>query len=85
MGVKNMRFDWYQCTIQDDPVTGIPELAKLGHELRPADGLARRYHYNQGFQVYHHLRGVVATVLAGGMGMDSMPSPAATTRKPLSI
>lgn len=63
-----MRFDWYQCTIQADPVTAIPEIGKLGHELRPANGLARRYHYNQGFQVYHHQRGVVATVLAGGNG-----------------
>lgn len=63
-----MRFDWYQCTIQDDPARVIPMLRKLGHELRPADGMARMYRYQQGFHVYHNQIGVVATVMAGGNG-----------------
>lgn len=63
-----MRFDWYQCTIEEDPVEVFSRVGSLGHELRPADSLAKRYHYQKGYQVYHHRRGVVATVLAGGNG-----------------
>lgn len=63
-----MRFDWYQTSIHRQPPEVIERLLTLGHELRPADGLARRYHYQQGFQVHHHQKGVVATVLAGGNG-----------------
>lgn len=63
-----MRFDWYQTTIEADPVVALETLAKLGHEVRPADSLAKRYRYDQGWQVHHHARGVVATVMAGGNG-----------------
>lgn len=63
-----MRFDWYQTSIDEQPRVGIDTLAKLGHELRPADALARKYRYHQGFQVHHNNRGVVATVLVGGNG-----------------
>lgn len=63
-----MRFDWYQCTILEEPAKVVPVIATLGHELRPADGLAKRYHYRQGYQVYHHQKGAVAMVLAGGNG-----------------
>lgn len=63
-----MRFDWYQTTIETDPREAVLTLAKLGHELRPADSLAKRYRYSQGWAVHHNLRGVVAHVFAGGNG-----------------
>lgn len=63
-----MRFDWYQTTIETDPQHAIQTIAKLGHRLEPADNLARRYRYLQGFQVIHDHKGVVATCFAGGNG-----------------
>lgn len=63
-----MRFDWYQTTIEADPRTVVQTIAKLGNELRPADGLARKYRYNQGWAVHHNQKGVVAHVFAGGNG-----------------
>jgi hypothetical protein len=63
-----MRFDWYQTTIEDNPIHVIETIKKLGHELRPADSLARKYRYSQGFAVHHHQDGVVAHVFAGGNG-----------------
>lgn len=63
-----MRFDWYQTTIEDDPRRVVETLSKLGHELRPADSLAKRYRYNQGWAVHHNTSGVVAHVFAGGNG-----------------
>lgn len=65
-----MRFDWYQTTIEDDPRAVVERVAKLGHELRPADGLARMYHYSQGWAVHHNQSGVVAHVFAGGNGKN---------------
>lgn len=62
------RFDYYSTRIEVPPPVVIGELQKLGHELRPCDGLARAYRYRQGFQVHHHTKGVVATVLSGGNG-----------------
>lgn len=61
-----MRFDYYAARVEADPRFVIPHLQKLGHELRPCDGLAKAYRYRQGFQVHHHQKGVVATVLMGG-------------------
>lgn len=63
-----MRFDWYQTTIEDKPRDVLATIAKLGHETRPADGLAKRYRYAQGWAVHHQQRGVVAHVFAGGNG-----------------
>lgn len=63
-----MRFDWYQCTIEDTPHAVLAAVAKLGHEVRPDDSVARRWRYRQGFAVHHHQRGVVANVLCGGNG-----------------
>lgn len=63
-----MRFDWYQTTIEDEPQVVLETLKKLGHELRPADALAKRYRYDNGYQVHHHERGVVASVFVGGNG-----------------
>lgn len=63
-----MRFDWYQTTIEADPREVVHTIAKLGHELRPADGLARKYRYDQGWAVHHNQSGVVAHVFAGGNG-----------------
>lgn len=64
-----MRFDWYQATIQEHPGIVLEKVRSLGHSLAPADALARRYRFDQGFQVRHHQKGVVATVLAGGNGI----------------
>lgn len=61
-----MRFDWYEATILDDPARVFEQLRKLGHEVKPCDGLARGRHYRQGFQVLHNQAGTVATVLLGG-------------------
>lgn len=63
-----MRFDWYQTTIDDKPESVIGLLSKLGHELRPADSLAKKYHFRQGWQVENYQHGVVATIFAGGNG-----------------
>lgn len=63
-----MRFDWYQTTLEVDPREAVQTLAKLGHELRPADSLAKRYRYSQGWAVHHNQKGVVAHVFAGGNG-----------------
>lgn len=63
-----MRFDWYQATIEEKPREVLATMAKLGHEMRPADGLAKRYRYAQGWAVHHHQRGIVAHVFAGGNG-----------------
>ena len=63
-----MRFDWYQATIWDNNTHAIETIAKLGHELRDCDGLARAYRYNQGWQVLHKDLGAVATILVGGNG-----------------
>ncbi len=61
-----MRFDWYQTTIEADPIQTLNTIAKLGDEVIAADGLAKRYRYDQGWQVTHRSKGVVATVFAGG-------------------
>lgn len=63
-----MRFDWYQATIEDKPTDVVGMLAKLGHEVRVADGPAKAYRYKQGWEVHHNERGVVARVFAGGNG-----------------
>lgn len=65
-----MRFDWYQATIEAEPRAVVETVAKLGHELRPADSLARRYRYDQGWAVHHHQLGIVANVFAGGNGKN---------------
>lgn len=61
-----MRFDYYAARVEADPRSVIPELQKLGHEVRRCDGLAKSYHYDFGFQVHHHQKGLVATVMMGG-------------------
>lgn len=63
-----MRFDWYQATIEASPKHVLSMIGKLGHELRPADSLARRYRYEQGAAVHHYELGVVAHVFMGGNG-----------------
>lgn len=63
-----MRFDWYQATIEDTPVAVLDQVQKLGHEVRVADGAARRWRYRQGWEVHHNEKGVVALVMAGGNG-----------------
>jgi hypothetical protein len=67
--VNPMRFDWYQPTIEDKPAHVIDQLLKLGHEIRRADGLAKAYRYQQGWEIHHNDRGVVARVFAGGNGL----------------
>jgi hypothetical protein len=61
-----MRFDWYEGAILDDPVVVLDQLRKLGHSLKPCDGLARMKSFRQGFQVIHNDLGTVATVVMGG-------------------
>lgn len=63
-----MRFDWYQATIEEDPSRALEVIAKLGHAAEPADGIARKHRYSQGWQINHNERGTVAVVLAGGNG-----------------
>lgn len=63
-----MKFDWYQGTIEDTPHAVIEQVRKLGHEVRQADGAARRWRYRQGWEVLHAERGTVAMVMAGGNG-----------------
>lgn len=63
-----MRPDWYQATIEDSPARVLEVVGKLGQELRPADQLARKHRYDQGFAVLHHDQGVVAHVFVGGNG-----------------
>lgn len=63
-----MKFDWYQATIEDSPHAVIEQVRKLGHEVRQADGAARRWRYKQGWEVIHNQRGTVAMVMAGGNG-----------------
>lgn len=63
-----MRPDWYGASIEDDPGRVLERVGKLGHELRPADQLAKRHRYYQGFAVLHNDAGVVAHVFLGGNG-----------------
>ena len=63
-----MRFDWYQATIEDNPLAVLEQVKKLGHEVRTADSAAKRWRYQQGWEVHHNDRGVVALVMAGGNG-----------------
>lgn len=63
-----MRFDWYQATIEDKPHAVLDQVKKLGHEVRVADGAARRWRYRQGWEVLHRDKGSVALVMAGGNG-----------------
>lgn len=63
-----MRFDWYQATIEDKPHAVLEQVQKLGHEIRVADGAARRWRYRQGWEIHHRDKGAVALVMAGGNG-----------------
>lgn len=65
-----MKFDWYQTTIEHDPMKVLGVIAQLGHEVRQNDGIAKTYRYQQGFQVHHNERGIVATVVMGGNGKN---------------
>lgn len=61
-----MRFDYYAATIDAPPKQIIDAFGSLGNELQNADGLARSYHYQQGFKVRHERFGTTATICAGG-------------------
>lgn len=67
-----MRHDWYQATI--DPPQGrtaaqvVEVLSSLGDEMRPAQGLARMYRYENGYAVFKEDVGPVASILVGGQG-----------------
>lgn len=63
-----MKFDWYQATIEDNPLAVLEQVKKLGHEVRPADSAAKRWRYRQGWEVLHEKRGTVALVMCGGNG-----------------
>lgn len=66
-----MRFDWYQVSVEDKPLTVIDTIAKLGDEVRPADGMAKCYHYQQGWAIHSNTRGILAHVFAGGNGPNA--------------
>ena len=63
-----MRFDWYQATVKEDSRVVLDTVAKLGHRLISSDGMAKCYHYDQGFAVEHNERGIVGHVFVGGNG-----------------
>lgn len=63
-----MRFDWYQCTVEDTPLAVLDQVRKLGHEVTNADSVARRWRYQQGWAINHNQRGTIAHVLCGGNG-----------------
>lgn len=63
-----MKFDWYQATIEDNPLAVLEQVRKLGQEVRGADSAARRWRYRQGWEVLHETRGTVALVMCGGNG-----------------
>ena len=63
-----MKFDWYQATIEDNPLAVLEQVKKLGHEVRSADSAAKRWRYRQGWEVLHNQRGTVALVMCGGNG-----------------
>ena len=63
-----MKFDWYQATVEDDPLAVLEQVKKLGHEVRTADSAAKRWRYSQGWEVLHEQRGTVALVMCGGNG-----------------
>lgn len=63
-----MKFDWYQATVEDNPLAVLEQVRKLGHEVRAADSAARRWRYRQGWEVLHESRGTVALVMCGGNG-----------------
>ena len=63
-----MKFDWYQATIEENPLAVLEEVKKLGHEVRTSDSAARRWRYQQGWEVLHKQRGTVALVMCGGNG-----------------
>ena len=63
-----MKFDWYQATIEDNPLAVLEQVKKLGHEVRAADSAAKRWRYQQGWEVLHEKRGTVALVMCGGNG-----------------
>ena len=61
-----MKFDWYQATIEDNPLAVLEQVKKLGHEVRNADSAAKRWRYQQGWEVLHEKRGTVALLMCGG-------------------
>jgi hypothetical protein len=64
-----MRFDWYQTTIEANPMVVLEEVRKLGHSVSINDKAARQWRYSQGWDIEHRDRGVVARVFAGGNGL----------------
>lgn len=58
-----MRFDYYGCTIQDSFHGVLSTLAKLGDRIERCDGLAKVYHYSDGYSVQNNLTGLACRVL----------------------
>lgn len=63
-----MRFDWYQASFEQSPEVLISTLSKLGTDMRPCDGKARKWHYQSGFEVLSDRGETLATVMFGGNG-----------------
>ena len=58
-----MRFDYYACTIQDNFRGVLSTLAKLGNRLERCDGLAKVYHYSDGYSVQNDSTGLACRIL----------------------
>lgn len=58
-----MRFDYYACTIQDGFRGVLSKLAKLGNRLERCDGMAKVYHYSDGYSIQNDSTGLACRVL----------------------
>lgn len=61
-----MKFDWYQATIEDNPVRVLDRISSLGHAVIPNDRVGKMYRFTQGFEVHHNQKGVVARLACNG-------------------
>ena len=61
-----MRFDYYSATIEDDPITVMKTLSKLGDQTltRRCDRLAKAYRYETGWEVIHPETGTACKIFA---------------------
>lgn len=63
-----MKFDWYQATIDTTPQIARDCFLSLGHEVIFNDKVGKMYRYQQGAEVHHNERGIVARYAFGGNG-----------------
>ena len=63
-----MRFDWYQATVEAEPLAVINMLSKLGDKVVRADNAAKRWRYRQGFEVLSNSTGHAAYIFIDNNG-----------------